>query len=373
MHIKSALYSTVILGSFLLTVPGLAQRQRFARPVPLGVSGGDIDSFKEVSSGNQISDSCAGGTLGVLVENPAGTKFVTGCNHVMNQGPNGNTPIGSLIVQPGVDDTGKSCSSASQVPANGVAKLSTVVPEISGSTANNQADAAMAEVINNDINSSVYQLGAISSTVALPTLRLAVQKEGRDTGLTRGSVTAINQTVTLAQNTEVPTAFSSGKPVDYRFVDQILVSPGNFAGPGDSGAVVFTTGACPQPVGVVIAGNSTTVLLNPMAAVLTGLAKAAKVKSMTIVGGCKSPAEESANLSGNTEIQTAEEVRMRHLPEIMKLPHVAGMGLDLASGQVVFNVEVDEAANVSQVESLVPAKIEGYDVEIGAIPTLTAY
>jgi hypothetical protein len=82
-------------------------------------------------------------------------------------------------------------------------------------------------------------------------------------------------------------------------------------------------------------------------------------------------AAESMPLS--PEIQAAEVVRRRHLPEMLKIPHVVNMGIDLRNSEITFNVQVDEEENVPQVELMVPPKIEGYDVEVGAVLKLNAF
>jgi hypothetical protein len=54
---------------------------------------------------------------------------------------------------------------------------------------------------------------------------------------------------------------------------------------------------------------------------------------------------------------------------MLRIPHVVNMGIDFRDSQTIFNVQVDKEENVPQVERMVPPKIEGYDVEVGAVPT----
>jgi hypothetical protein len=63
-----------------------------------------------------------------------------------------------------------------------------------------------------------------------------------------------------------------------------------------------------------------------------------------------------------------EDVRQRHLHEMLEIPHVVNMGIELRDSEVIFDVQVDKEANVPQVERVVPPKIEGYDVEVEAVP-----
>jgi hypothetical protein len=75
--------------------------------------------------------------------------------------------------------------------------------------------------------------------------------------------------------------------------------------------------------------------------------------------------------AAETDTQAAETVRQRHLPEMLKFPHVVNMGIELKESEIIFNVQVDKEENVPQVERMVPSKIEGYDVEVEAVPTGT--
>jgi len=78
---------------------------------------------------------------------------------------------------------------------------------------------------------------------------------------------------------------------------------------------------------------------------------------------------QSADTQGAADVRAAEDVRHRHLPDLMKTPHVVGVAIDLAGPQLAFDVEVDKQANVAEVERSVPTKIEGYNVEVRPAPT----
>ena len=62
------------------------------------------------------------------------------------------------------------------------------------------------------------------------------------------------------------------------------------------------------------------------------------------------------------DTQSAEDVRERYLPDMLKIPHVVNMGIEFRDSKIIFDVQVDKEANVEQVERMVPPKIEGYDV-----------
>src|SRR5579883_1785430 len=63
------------------TSPALAtdcsQQAHLARPIPLGVSGGNINDF------NKKQTACFGGTLGALIQNRSGMQFILSNNHVL--------------------------------------------------------------------------------------------------------------------------------------------------------------------------------------------------------------------------------------------------------------------------------------------------
>jgi hypothetical protein len=54
---------------------------------------------------------------------------------------------------------------------------------------------------------------------------------------------------------------------------------------------------------------------------------------------------------------------------MLKIPHVVNMGIEFRDSQILFNIQVDKEKNVPQVERMAPSKIEGYDVEVEAVPT----
>lgn len=73
--------------------------------------------------------------------------------------------------------------------------------------------------------------------------------------------------------------------------------------------------------------------------------------------------------AAKAEAESMEDVRQRHLPEMLKIPHVVNMGIELKDSEIIFNVQVDKEENVPQVERMVPSEIEGYDVDVEAVPT----
>jgi hypothetical protein len=93
---------------------------------------------------------------------------------------------------------------------------------------------------------------------------MPVQKYGRTTGLTEGTVSELNVTVDVCY--ELAGFFRCKKSA--RFVDQIAISPGTFSAGGDSGSLIVTQEGN-YPVGLLFAGSSTRTFANPIDLVLT--------------------------------------------------------------------------------------------------------
>jgi hypothetical protein len=198
---------------------------RFDRPVPIGVSTGNIGE-------------CSAGTIGARVMD--GTDvFALSNNHVYALG--NNASIGSGILQPGRYDTTNCVSDLSNV----IGTLADYEP-ISFS-ADNTIDAAIALSSTSDLGNSTPSngYGMPKSTIVSAFVGQSVQKYGRTTSLTKGTITGINATVNVG--------YSSGTA---RFVDQVIVSSnkGAFIKPGDSGSLLVANPGR-NPVGLLFAGN----------------------------------------------------------------------------------------------------------------------
>lgn len=136
------------------------------------------------------------------------------------------------------------------------------MPIVFSKTANNTVDAAIAKVdsailIVNATPGNGY--GTPSSATVPATLGQPVQKYGRTTGLTHGTVTGINATVLVRYDTGTA-----------RFVQQVVIQPtsGSFSAGGDSGSLIVTDDGSNSPVALLFAGSSTTTIGNPIDLVL---------------------------------------------------------------------------------------------------------
>ena len=219
------------------------------------------------------------GTFGCLVRRDQDI-FILSNNHVLADVNDGR--IGDAILQPGPADGGTAADSIAVledfIPLDfGTAPAACPVAEWSARVLNliagalrsshhleaikitegvNTVDAALARPIPRDIVSpEILEIGSPIGTGAAR-LGMAVQKSGRTTGYTQGTITQVDATVR----------------VDYQgstalFSDQIIAD--RMSGPGDSGSAVLDMDK--QVVGLLFAGSDAVTIMNPIDAVLSAL------------------------------------------------------------------------------------------------------
>ncbi len=231
--------------------------ERWPLPVPTGVSVGH--------------PTITAGTIGARVTDGSNV-FILSNNHVLAD--NNNAVIGDTIVQPGAFDGGVNTDDA-------IATLSDYEP-ISFVT-NNTMDAAIALTTPAELGIST-PVGEYGSPVGygVPNAELhpaygdpqiigdedmslllgtAVQKVGRTTGVTTGSVTTVNASVSVCYNAPDCTQIAV-------FIDQVIIGPSGFSAGGDSGSLIVTDDAFAQGVGLLFAGNGTITIANRIDLVL---------------------------------------------------------------------------------------------------------
>jgi hypothetical protein len=221
-----------------------APTDTWPRPVPIGVSTGNIAS-------------CSSGTIGARVV--GGGTFALSNNHVFALENAGN--IGDDILQPGRFDT--NCVADADAS---IGTLADFVPLFFDGTPN-YVDAAIATTTNGNLANATPPDGygtPSSVPFAGDALDLKVQKYGRSTGPTRGTVVIVGWTGNIG--------YVSGTA---RFDDQIVIysQKGPFLKSGDSGSLVVTDDNFAQPVALIFAGNSSGKygIANPIDAVLDAL------------------------------------------------------------------------------------------------------
>jgi len=354
--------------SATVTVIPLENQEQQALPIKLGTSG---------VNGN--AGDCCSGTLGSLLTDQNGKQYILSNNHVL--GRLSSAKVGEPIVQPGFVDT--FCDFAQP---NVVAHF-TAAPPIDSSN----VDAAIAEVVPGAVDSQgdIIGLGGISSDgsyIASPpanttvdaAIGMAVAKSGRTTGLSCGTVLAVDGSFTM----DFPADCGNPTRQQIGFSGQVIVGYGLIR-PGDSGSLIVDT-ATSRPVGLV-AGLSTDgvyTTANPASEVLSALGTATGLK-FTFVGGTEhavscTPAsatqaerakEESAaaNVIPSEEIAGVVAVNKRHRSEILQDPAVVGIAVgrsDLRLHTAAILVFVEKGKTLS---SPLPATLDGVEVRI--VPT----
>ena len=234
--------AAVRAGPGVAAIPGpkVNNRSRFDRPVPIGVS-----------TGNQ--GACVAGTIGARVT-AGGDVYALSNNHVYaleNQ-----APIGSNVLQPGPYDTHCRVD-----PADAIGQLTDFEPIVFSDSANNTIDAAIASSTTAQLGDSTPSAGygTPTSATTTATVGLNVQKYGRTSSLTRGTVTIVNVTLLVG--------YTSGTA---RFVHQVIVETTKpFLKSGDSGSLVVTDPGN-SPVGLLFAGDASgkLAIANPISDVL---------------------------------------------------------------------------------------------------------
>lgn len=220
----------------------LDPKTRFPRPVPIGVSAGQPD--------------VTAGTIGARATD--GSKiFALSNNHVFAN--SNNAKIGDNVLQPGRVDGGAD-------PDHSIATLHDF-EAIKFCSAlycpNNELDAAIALTTAENLGTATPEngYGKPVSTTAKATLNMKVQKYGRTTGHTHGSVTGIRATINVNYRTG-----------QARFVNQIVVTGQRaFSQGGDSGSLIVTEAPDDkdrQPVALLFAGSNTSTIANPIDPVL---------------------------------------------------------------------------------------------------------
>ncbi len=238
------------------------------RPAPGGVSIGHVD--------------ITAGTLGCVVKRN-GEKMILSNNHVL---ANSNAAsIGDSILQPGPFDGGSiqndkiatledfiqinfggdepsKCGIGNSVAGffnflAGIFGRNTRLKAVRPLAAENKVDAAIARPLDpNDILEEILNIGAIAG-LGNVNLGDALQKMGRTTGFTQGTVDQIDVSVNVGY----------GSNQTALFTEQILA--GAMSAGGDSGSAVLDNNK--NLIGLLFAGSDTTTIINPIDFVFSAL------------------------------------------------------------------------------------------------------
>ena len=228
---------------------------RYPRPADIGTSSGSERLIRIRGAWY-----CTVGTLGVRLTDDTNVYALSN-NHVYAL--EGKGEIGDRILQPGrVDMTEQACGSADEINDAVIGNLAAYVPIQFRPNASNKVDAAVASTTTAMVGQSTPSLtgyGIPSKNPVSPYWGLEVQKHGRTTGLTTGTVTAINAKILVE--------YDRGTA---RFDGQIEVGGADFSDQGDSGSLIVTSDGL-NPVALLFAGGDTSTFGNPIGDVLSEL------------------------------------------------------------------------------------------------------
>ena len=322
-----------------------------ALPIALGTSGGNLNDFVL----SKKTETCCSGTLGSLVTDGS-TLFILSNSHVLAR--SGAATPGDPILQPGLSDANCDPSRTKRV-----ALFSRAAP-----LKTSNVDAALAAVLPGavdpsgtiiDINSTADTNAPPASTPIAPAIGMGVAKSGAGSGLTCGSVSSTNTTVSVGYSTKCTNSTS----FTVTFQNQVVVGGGSFSKSGDSGSLIITTNTA-QPVALLYAGSDTDTVGNPIGDVLNAL-------GVNIVGGAPhGVACPATNTAATTtvplaaeEVVTAQGVQQRHAGELMKVPGVVGVGVGRSDDnpeQAAIVIYVDAA----RLRATLPAQLDGVRTKI---------
>jgi hypothetical protein len=269
----------------------------------LGSSGGNNRDYDV--AGSHIADCCSG-TLGSLVSGPGNRLYLLSNNHVLARSDHAS--VGDAIVQPGLIDN--NCTPNGAGAGAGVQTIATLDGWLPLAAKSTNVDAAIAQVASRavDATGGILELGArqpdgtlaaappgISSTGGKgesAQLSLKLAKSGRTTGLTCGSITALDLDVTVDYFLDC----AETKPyLSKTFTNQLAVSGNAFSDAGDSGALLVDSSNA-EPVGLFFAGGVdwsgvSQGIANPAAEVLSelGAQMGGGASAFSFVGGADHP------------------------------------------------------------------------------------
>jgi len=316
-------------------------------PISLGTSGGNIlDHSRRY---------CCSGTLGALVQKGS-TYYILSNNHVLARMNRGR--VGEGISQPGLVDY--NCG----VPPI-VAYLSDFVRIFFASRRTNVADAAIAQIIPGQvrIGGDILDVGQISGSTVPPTIGLAIQKSGRTTGHTLGTIAAIDATIHVRYFSRCGSRL--GRTAT--FVNQMVIGAG-FSNSGDSGSLVLDRASPPNAVGLLFAGNATTTVCNPIDDVLGALGVSLVGTPSIPAGSTTLPQEASA-----PEVAVVRAVKARHEGAIFAShPAVCGVGVGRGAVERLV-IQVYAERDLHSVRRAIPHMLDGVSVEVIETGEIIAY
>lgn len=334
-------------------------------PIELGASGL-----------NSKSIDCCSGTLGSLLADQKGKQYILSNSHVAAR--MGSAMPGEAIIHPGFVDT--ECDFT--VPKE-VAKFTAA-----GGISSN-VDAAISEVVAGavDPKGGIIGLGGVkadgtylvappATTIATATIGMRAAKSGRTTGLTCGTVEAVNASIQV----DVPAECGIPAATSIFYQGQIVLD--GLTRPGDSGSLIVEA-ATARPLALVTSGSSDGRFTgaNPVGDVIQALNQAANLKLSFVGGGehnvsCTAatgalpalhqPSTSPEFLLPEQEVERAMALQFKYENEILQNPGVLGVAVgreEANPGKVALVVFVEREGK----PPLLPKTLGGLSVRM--IPT----
>jgi len=220
----------------------------YAKKLDPNARGGSGTLQMGTSTGND--NECASGTLSCVVTK-GGTEYFLSNNHVFAR--ENAASVGERIDAPGRYDGKPKCAQTPQIGT--LAQYQNI-----SFSSNNVVDCAITKP-STGLAYSKQEAGGYqpSTTTVAASVGLACKKTGRTSGLTTGSVQAVNVTIQVQYTDGVAT-----------FTNQVQF-PGSFIRSGDSGSLAVTASGN-NPVALMFAGGSGGSFGNPINSVLSALA-----------------------------------------------------------------------------------------------------
>lgn len=370
----------------ILEVTGKKKHRRLQnRPIKLGTSGGNVKDL--------TARECCDGTLGALVEKN-GTQYILSNNHVLAR--TNKAKKGEAIIQPGLGDQRPICEPLNPA-ADTVAFLSARKRVKFGAGKNNKVDAAIAEVVPGAVqsNGQIMGIGVPGTNPVEAFVGMKVKKSGRTTGLTKGSVFAVNGTARV----EYPKKCGSDSANFAEFDDLIFILGNNdnpFIRGGDSGSMVYENKKnCPRPVGLIFAGGEELAAASPASTVQRVIGRLSPSGPMHFVG-CGNTASmtssttsmaaandesraipDTSNVSrpvlDEQQIELATRAMRSRKQDLLEVRSVHGFGIGVTlDGTVEPAIYVFASESPEEVKTHLPDAIDGYRVEVFKVGTLIA-
>lgn len=332
-----------------------------SRPIELGTSGGNLK--------DESSLYCCSGTLGAVVRDKKGKLYILSNNHVLARTNRGHRR--EAITQPGLVDA--QCWLAT----NDAVAVLTKRQGIHFGGGKNVIDAAIAQILPGKVDPAggILGMGTVGSGIVAPAVGMAVKKSGRTSGVTRGSIAAVDVTlwVTYDKVCGIGTRVA-------QFVHQIRIIPGafgDFSAGGDSGSlVVEDVDSCPRAVGLLFAGGDTDTFANPITNVLSRLRVNMVGCSSTTTSAAVAfaePAMTAAHAVSAESFSACKSAKEAAEADLLKIPGVIGLGIgisDTESGQAT--LEIYSSQDPAELRQRLPRNLSSVPVKIVRTGTIHA-